>query len=131
MDRPGSVDVFYTDYRCDEGDEEGVLLHELVHASRVMSGFHHKTNVRRGYPNSEEFYANIIEMIYRSERGLRITDYRYHPIDQASVLRDQQQYALITNLSRQQLLFFTELARVDTPFNPIKPIADKLLTIDL
>ena len=41
MDQPGAVDVFYTDYRCEESEADGVLLHELVHASRIISGVHH------------------------------------------------------------------------------------------
>lgn len=131
MDDPGSVDVFYSDERCKADEADGVLLHELAHAMRVMSGAHHKSKMRRGYPNSEEFCANTIEMIYRSERGLAVTDYRYNPIDQASVLKDPQARALLTDLRYKQPSLFLALAKVDAPFNPIRPIADKLLTIDL
>src|SRR5216683_4168621 len=35
MDKPGAVDVFYSDYRCEESDADGTLLHELVHAMRI------------------------------------------------------------------------------------------------
>jgi hypothetical protein len=133
MDKPGAVDVFYTDYRCEESDADGVLLHELVHAARLISGVNHEhpSKMRGGYPNSEEFYANTIEMIYRSETGLNVTDYKNHPIDQASVLRHPRERALLTALRHEQPSLFLALARVDAPFNPIKPIAEKLLTIDL
>jgi hypothetical protein len=131
LDKPGSVDVFYSDERCEVYDADGVLVHELAHAMRVMSGAHHKSKMRRGYPNSEEFCANTIEMMYRSERGLAVTDYRYHSIDQASVLKDPQARAFLTELRYKQYSLFLALAKVDAPFNPIRPIADKLLTIDL
>jgi hypothetical protein len=133
FDKPGSVDVFYTDYRCEESDADGVLLHELVHAARLISGVNHDhpSKMRGGYPNSEEFYANTIEMIYRSETGLNVTDYKNHPIDQASVLRHPRERALLTALRHEQPSLFLALARVDAPFNPIEPIAKQLLTIDL
>ena len=58
MDKPGAVDVFYSAERCEESDADGTLLHELVHAMRVLSGAHHQRKMGRGYHNSEEFYAN-------------------------------------------------------------------------
>jgi hypothetical protein len=131
MDKPGAVDVFYSDYRCKESEADGVLLHELVHAMRVISGVGRGVSMGGGYENSEEFYANTIEMIYRSERGLHVYDYAGHPIDQASVLRLPKARALLTDLQHTQPSLFLALARVDAPFNPIKQIADKLLRIDL
>ena len=130
-DQPGAVDVFYTDYRCEESDADGTLLHELVHGMRVISGVEHHRKMGRGYSNSEEFYANTIEMIYRSERGLEVYDYTGHPINQASVLKQPKARALLTDLRHAQPSLFLALARVDTPFNPIRPIADQLLRIDL
>jgi len=131
IDRPGSVDVYYTDYRCEDDDADGVLVHELAHAARVMSGVFHQSKMHGGYPNSEEFYANTIEMIYRSETGLNVTDYKFHPIDQASLLRHRRERELLTALRHEQPSLFLALAQVDASFNPIKSIAQKLLTIDL
>jgi hypothetical protein len=131
MDRPGAVDVFYSDYRCEESDADGTLLHELVHAMRVISGVFHQSRMGGGYHDAEEFYANTIEMIYRSERGQDIFDYAYHPIDQALVLKRPQARALITALCHKQMSLCIALAQVDADFNPIRPIAEKLLTIDL
>jgi hypothetical protein len=131
MDKPGAVDVFYSDELCDESDADGVLLHELVHAMRIISGLGHATRMRGSYENSEEFYANTIEMIFRSERGQAVFDYAWHPIDQASVLKQPKARALLTALRHTQQSLFLALARVDAPFNPIRPIAEKLLTIDL
>ena len=83
------------------------------------------------YGNNEEFYANTIEMIYRSERGLDVFDYVGHPISQASVLKQPKARAFLTDLRHAQPSLFLALAKVDAPFNPIRPIADQLLRIDL
>ena len=64
-----------------DSDADGVLLHELVHASRMMSGADESCTVEGGYGNSEEFYANTIKMIYRSETGLPVYDYKYCPFE--------------------------------------------------
>ncbi len=131
MDQPGAVDLYYSAERCEDSDADGTLLHELVHAMRVMSGAHHQRKMGGGYHNSEEFYANTIEMIFRSERGQKVFDYAYHPIDQASVLKQPRARAFLTALRHEQLSLFVALAQVDADFNPMRPIAEKLLTIDL
>jgi hypothetical protein len=131
MDKPGAVDVFYSPERCEESDADGTLLHELVHAMRVLSGAHHQRKMGGGYHNSEEFYANTIEMIFRSERRQNVFDYAYHHIDQASVLKRPMARALITALCHQQTSLCIALSQVEADFNPIKPIAEKLFVIDL
>ena len=131
MDKPGAVDVFYSDFRCEEDEADGTLLHELVHAMRVISGVFHQTSMGGGYKDTEEFYANTIEMIYRSERGQDIFDYAGHPIDQALVLKRPQARALITALCHKQMSLCIALAQVKADFNPIRPIAEKLFRIDL
>jgi hypothetical protein len=130
-DKSNATDVFYSDERCEESDADGVLLHELVHAMRKISGLDHATVMGGSYGNSEEFHANTIQMIYRSERGQAIHDYAYHPIDQASVLKRPQARALITALCHKQMSLCIALSQVDTPFNPIRAIAEKLFRIDL
>ena len=129
--KPGAVDVFYSDYRCKESEADGVLLHELVHAMRMTSGVFRYSLMGGGYGNNEEFYANMIEMIYRSERRLHVFDYVGHPIDQASVLRLPKARELITDLCRRQMSLCNALAQVKADFNPIRPIAEKLFRIDL
>jgi hypothetical protein len=130
FDKPGAVDVFYSDENCDERDADGVLLHELVHAMRIITGHGHATRMRGSYENSE-FYANTIEGIFRSERGKDVYDYAWHPPDQASVLKQLMARALITTLCHQQMSLCIALAQVEADFNPIRPIAEKLLRIDL
>jgi hypothetical protein len=130
-DKPGAADVFYSEEHCEEGQEDGVLLHELVHGLRKISGLDVAVNMRGGYPDSEEFYANTIEMIFRSERGQEVFDYVGHPIDQASVLRRPMARTLITALCHRQMSLCIALAKVEADFNPIRPIAEKLFAIDV
>ena len=56
---------------------DSTLLHELVHAVRMMWGVMNTLRFETGrddrvwgFHNSEEFYAILIENMYRSERGL-------------------------------------------------------------
>jgi hypothetical protein len=131
LNKPGAVDVFCTPERCEENDADGTLLHELVHAARIMSGVFRQTGMRGGYRDSEEFHANTIEMIFRSERGQDVFDYAFHPIDQEKVLKNPMARTLITKLCHQQMSLCNALAQVKADFNPIRPIAEKLFTIDL
>jgi Effector protein len=51
-------------YRPDE-----VLVHELVHASRIMRGVMNFMPVNKGYDDLEEYIATILANIYLSEKG--------------------------------------------------------------
>ena len=78
-----------------------------------------------GYHNNEEFYANTIEMIYRSEKRLPIYDYKYRPLDAASFLELYMASVLLTDLRVAQPSLFDALAKVNARFNPIKQIEDR------
>jgi hypothetical protein len=130
-DRPGAVDIFYSEDLCGEDGADGTLLHELVHAMRSIWGLDRETGMRGGYPNSEEFYANTIEGIFRSGRGQAVYDYMWHPTNQEKVLKNPMARTLITKLCHQQMSLCNALAQVKADFNPIRPIAEKLFTIDL
>jgi hypothetical protein len=119
-----SADVFFTARRTDESRADGWLLHELVHAMRIISGVFRYSSMGGGYGNNEEFYANTIEMIYRSERGLPIYDYQYRPFDAAS-FRYPMARVLLTDLRVAQPSLFDALAKVNARFNPIKQIEDR------
>jgi hypothetical protein len=123
--------VFYSAERCEESNADGVLLHELVHAMRNVWGLGRSTQMRGVYLNSEEFYATMIEMIFRSRRGQDVFDYAWHPTDQEKVLKQPMARALITKLCHQQMSLCIALSQVEADFNPIRPIAEKLFTIDL
>src|ERR1700674_5144158 len=49
-----SADVFYTARRFPDETADGALLHELVHAARLISGVHRKSPMGGGYGNNEE-----------------------------------------------------------------------------
>ena len=114
---------YRTARRAADSDTDGSLLHELVHAMRFISGVFRYSGADEGYDNNEEFYANTIEMIYRSEKRLPIYDYRNHPIVAASFF-DRKTLArfLLAELRAQQQSLFLELAKVDTAFNPVRQI---------
>jgi hypothetical protein len=107
-----------------DSDADGVLLHELVHASRMMSGADESCTVEGGYGNSEEFYANTIKMIYRSETGLPVYDYKYRPFEPGSFLDRNMARVLLAELRTEQQSLFLALAKVDVGFNPIKQLED-------
>jgi hypothetical protein len=115
-----SVDVFFTARRYWDCDGDSVLLHELVHAARIISGVLRFSPMGGGYHNIEEFYASTIEMIYRSEKGLPIYDYNYQPFDAASFLERNTARRLLTDLRVAQQSLFDALAKVNAGFNPIK-----------
>lgn len=120
-----SVDIFFTASRAKSGDADGSLLHELVHAVRLMSGVFRHTPMGGGYGNQEEFYANTIEMIYRSEKRLPIYDYRYRHFDAAKFLEHNRAKVRLVDLRLAQQSLFLALADVDAAFNPIKQIEDE------
>jgi hypothetical protein len=120
-----SVDVFYTSRRTDESRADGWLLHELVHAMRFISGVFRYSPMGGSYGNNEEFYANTIEMIYRSEKRLPIYDYKYRPLDVASFLELYMASMLLTDLRVAQPSLFDALAQVNADFNPIKQLDDR------
>ena len=112
--------MFFTARRFPDRDGDGALLHELVHATRIISGVFRYTELGGGYGNNEEFYANTIEMIYRSEKRLPIYDYGYRPLDAASFLELNMASMLLTDLRVAQQSLFDALAQVNADFNPIK-----------
>jgi hypothetical protein len=120
-----SADVFYTARRFRDWNADGALLHELVHAARLISGAQRTSPLGGGYGNNEEFLANTIEMIYRSEKRLPIHDYNYHSFDAASFLERNMARVLLTDLRVGQPSLFDALAHVDAPFNPIRQIEDQ------
>ena len=123
---PKSVDVFFTSRRTTESRADGWLLHELVHAMRIISGVFRQHSMSGSSGNSEEFYANMIEMIYRSEKGLPIYDYKYHPFDAASFLdRPTMASVLVADLRVAQPSLFDALLKVNAGFNPIKQFEDR------
>jgi hypothetical protein len=118
-----SVDVFYTWRREKlESRADGVLLHELVHALRIMAGVFRYSPMGGGYGNNEEFYANTIQMIYHSEKRLPVYDYQYNPLDAVSLFEQPEARVVLTDLRMTQPSLFDALAKVSADFNPIRQI---------
>jgi hypothetical protein len=123
---PKSVDVFYTARRFRDENADGALLHELVHAMRFIWGVFRYFPMGGSYGNNEEFYANTIEMIYRSDKGLPIYDYNHRPFDAASFLDPKTMASVVlTDLRVKQQSLFDALAKVNADFNPIKQLDDE------
>ncbi len=120
-----SPDVFYTARRYRHSNADGALLHELIHAMRYIWGLSRTVRMGGGYGEIEEFYANTIEMIYRSEKRLPIYDYQNHPFDPATFLKKHRARHLLIDLRDQQPAFFSELSNVNSAFNPIRQINDE------
>lgn len=124
-----AVDLFFTARRDDAKDADSTLLHELLHATRFQQGLINMAPVSGTYKNQEEFLANVVEMIYRSEKGRPVYDYDYAPI-RASTFLDRNMHPtprhLLKMLRRQQRKLFDALVDVDADFNPIKQLDDEL-----
>ena len=85
------VDIYFAPSRVSDslfGPDEG-LLHELVHAGRILHGKVHDRQVSGSYGNEEEFVAQLVQNIYRSERGRPPFDYNGFPIDGSKFLNSR------------------------------------------
>jgi hypothetical protein len=121
-----SVDVYFTPGNFRGNHADGVLVHELVHALRIMSGLLHDVPMGRGYGDSEEFYATTIEAIYRSEKRLALYDYQWKPLDPAAFFDPEENARMLLYMLRdQQGSLFDALANVKADFNPFKVLFDE------
>ncbi|MEW5974996.1 MAG: hypothetical protein AB1898_04210 [Acidobacteriota bacterium] len=111
------------------GEESGeVLLHEMVHALRQMSGRETGLPMRRGFDTQEEFFAVLITNVYTSERGpfrqLR-GDHGTAPLlYPSSWRRDREFQALIRAITVSHPSLVRRLARVRAQFNPFAGVYD-------
>lgn len=122
-----AVDLYFTVARGDARDPaDETLLHELLHASRLMKGLFYTFPLRGGYGNMEEFFANVIENIYRSEKGGSPRDYGGRPINPDVFLDERLGVdirSMLGVLRGQQPALFQELAAIRTAFNPVAQVA--------
>src|SRR5215475_4145977 len=118
------VNVFFDPhYRNGQFMPEDTLLHELTHAGRYGLGIFHKAKV--GDIEYEEFIANLVENIFRSERGAAPFDYNGNPINPKTFLTPEIR-KLISELSRHdvgQPALFRQLSHIQCNFNPIRDVA--------
>jgi hypothetical protein len=122
-----AVDMYFTASRIEEMVEtaDEVLLHELVHASRVVKGIKYNRPVSGGYGNLEEFLAMLVENIYRSEKGRPPVDYQSNPINARSILDFPSVGALIRPFRNNQPALYYSLQNIRTSFNPIRDFEAK------
>ncbi len=71
------VELYYSAARNADSlfSADDVLLHELVHAGRFLHGKMRGRQVGGSYGNQEEFVAQLVQNIYRSEKNRTVYDY--------------------------------------------------------
>jgi hypothetical protein len=125
--------MHFTDLRILQSEVKGgqtpdeALLHELVHASRFVAGVMYTRPMGTGYGNQEEFYANTVENVYRSEKGRGILfDYQGVVFKAADFFkRTPDSWWSINRLQSDQRDLFNKLANLDptlVPFDPIREV---------
>ena len=125
-----SVDIYFAASRATGNDgPDDALLHELVHASRKVKGIVHRIPVNGGYKNLEEFLANLITNIYKSERRQRLYDYEGAPINHGAYLDKPPLIptarSLLEHFHRRQGTLFAALAAIGptvAAFNPVRQL---------
>jgi len=128
-----SAEIYFTASRHRAPDE--TLLHELVHASRMVDGVWYPMPVNGGYGNQEEFLAVLVENIYRSEKGeKRPSDYKGHPIDTAKFLdaTSPSPRSVIAGMRGKQPSLFSALAALPRgmpAFNPVRQVDTEYKTL--
>lgn len=123
----GRAQIFYTTSRATGADSaDEVLLHELVHAGRQMRGVFNKFAMTGGYKNQEEFVAELVENIYRSEKGRPPIEYGGAPLTNPGAFLDSgispPPRTVIAGLRSDEPGLFAALAQIKTPFNPVRQV---------
>ncbi len=115
------VDVYYSTVRGADSlfGPDDMLLHELVHAGRYLHGKMRGRQVSGSYGNQEEFVAQLVQNIYRSEKGRPVYDYGGSPIDGTRFLTREAR-EIVADLKAHQGRFFDALSNVQASFNPIR-----------
>jgi len=127
-----AADIFFlnqaTIVPAKESPDE-ILLHELVHALRDVSGVSFRSAVGGGYENEEEFYAVLVTNMYRSNKNRPLFGYDTAQIDGNNFLDTDMSpnpRELIRRLRSAHPRLFQALMDVKAPFNPVKRFFDEL-----
>lgn len=109
-----------------------VLIHEMIHAARIMRGVAYMMPVNQGYENEEEYLSVVISNIYISDKTKGTGALRADHEREAHVLLQPEKFlsnvqgvnlSPITLIERFRLRterFYKDLAAVKTRFNPIR-----------
>jgi hypothetical protein len=114
-----------------------VLLHEMVHALRMMQGQYNKVPTKNAfYDDEEEFLAIVIANVYVSQKDaaalLRGNHHDHErlwpPLNtSAGFIADKDNYNVLQIYRLTWLPTFTNLAMLVTPkFNPFREVRNKL-----
>jgi Effector protein len=114
-----------------------VLLHEMVHALRMMQGQYNKVPTKNAfYDDEEEFVAIVIANVYLSQKDaaalLRGNHHDHErlwpPLNtSAGFVADKDNYNVLQIYRLTWLPTFTNLAMLVTPqFNPFREVRNKL-----
>jgi hypothetical protein len=120
--------IFFTASRVGRSDPHSpdeVLLHELVHAARYMRGLLMKIPMNGGYGNQEEFLAQVIENIYRSEKGRSPINYGGAPMPNPSGFLDSAlspSPRLAIGSLRSNPVLWSEIVKCNARFNPVRQV---------
>ena len=120
--------IFFTASRvAGSGNQSAdeVLLHELVHAARCMRGLLMMRPMNGGYGNQEEFLAQVIENIYRSEKGRAPTNYGGGPMPNPSGFLDSPinpSPRLAIGSLRSNPVLWSEIVKCNARFNPVRQV---------
>jgi hypothetical protein len=121
-----SADIFFSPNRTKTPDE--TMLHEMVHASRMVRGVAYDMPVNEGYGNLEEFLAVVVTNMYRAQLQRPIKNYQHRVISEkdfwSSNLMPTASLLLAYMRNKQRSLFERLADLDDAPFNPMKQVRD-------
>jgi hypothetical protein len=127
-----NADIFFASkkYVSPHNPADEALLHEIVHAMRLVNGVMQFLPMNGGYGNLEEFLAVLVANIYRSEKRVSdLYDYADNLINPQSflntILTPTPRLALGILRSGQPMLF-KALAQVSAAFNPLRQADEEL-----
>jgi hypothetical protein len=119
-------------------EDDEVLFHELVHASRQVVGAVYLLPVTQGYDNEEEYIAIVLCNIYirekhhaaalRGDHGQATLKDPERFLDNVQKV-DLEPRVLLERFGLRQKHFFDDLVRIDastTPFNPVRQYSAEL-----
>jgi len=118
------VIVRYTPWRFTAAEQAVTLLHELEHSAEQCQGVLFSNAIDWCFDTASEFDAILVENIFRSERGMTLRkDHHGWSVLKTNEMMVPQVDALkrvISSFRARLPLLAHELAKIDTPYNPLR-----------